>query len=176
MRAIKLMVFTLLSIAIAAGCSRSKEENFLSNADFSAWAAPSSPDAWKIEGDGVSLKKTDFKVEETGSPAAEFSFHPDAVVLNSPFLHQGAKETERLWGKRIRAGAWVKTDTPDAVFVEVSNRAGTDIKSRTHPGGGRWQYLDLSWDVPNNTPLVEFRLRFKRPAAALFGNPVVSSR
>lgn len=166
----------LILISFVFGCTEAgRKENFVKNADFAAWKAGTPvPDAWNIEGNGLTVKKADLKVDKTKEPAAECAFAPEAVVINSPFFYTQAKEPSRLWGKRITAGAWVKTSAHNAVAIELSNRAGIDVKSTAHTGGGQWEFLSVSWTVPQKAEAIELRLRFSQPAVTLFGGPVIS--
>lgn len=107
---------------------------------------------WSVEGDGV-FKKSAEGIELRSGQGA-------------PFVYQQVRVTKKLRGGMISLAAWVKADVSDAIVVEFSNRLGTDEKSEAHPGDGQWRLLKLTARVPENSDIIEFRVRgYKRSAA-----------
>ncbi len=169
-RVVNIATIVCVFIGILGGCSRTEEINLLENAGFTVWnGSDSMPVGWFVEGNGLRIKKSDSIVDNTGDSVIECEFFPEGINMNSPFLYQRIKAPERLAGKHITLGGWVKTSTPNAVVIEFSNRAGTDLKSPPHPGDGEWKYLSVSTTLPDDVKVVEFRLRFYAPAQAMFG-------
>lgn len=167
----------LLALVAVYGCTKteSKKENLMENSNFSAWADDTHlPAGWKIEGSGLTVKKSNATVEGAGTTALECAFTPDPGTINSPFVYWQAKDPKRFWGKNIAVGAWVKTSVANMVAVELSNRGGVDSKSSMQPGNGQWQYLSVSWKVPENTPTIEVRVRFYAPGTAFFASPAIT--
>ena len=167
----------LFALFFVYGCSRtaSKKLNMVENADFTAWAENTQlPAGWKVEGSGLTVKKSTARVEGTNAATVECAFSPDSAAINAPFVYWQASDPKKFWGKSISAGVWVKTSTANAVAVELSNRGGVDFKSGMQAGNGQWQFLNVSWKVPENTSTVELRVRFYGPATAYFGNPTIT--
>ncbi len=161
----------LCMLAIAGGCSKFEGENLLENGDFTLWnGSASMPAGWSVEGNNITVEKSDVVVDETGMTSIVVRYSSDGFAFGSPFLFQSIKDIKDLRGREIVLGAWVKTSTPDAVAIEYSDRAGIDVRSDFHPGDGKWRRLTLKYLLPDRAISAEYRLRFYAPAEALVGN------
>lgn len=139
-----LLLFLSL-LVFSGGCAR--EEGLLKNPGFKA--TDKSIKDWSVEGNG-SLEK------DPGGGARFVS------AAGAPFVYQQAEAKKRHKGSSISLGAWVRTDLPDSVFIEFSNRLGIDARSEMHPGDGKWRLMMVSTRVPEASQMLEFRLRVSK--------------
>lgn len=147
---LKPVVLVLFSLVIfASGCAR--EESLLENPGFKA--SDKGIKGWSVEGEG--------SLEKAEGGGAIF-----AALNGAPFVYQQADAKKRHKGASLSLGAWVRTDMPDTVFIEFSNRLGIDAMSETHPGDGKWHLMTVTARVPDASRLLEFRLRLSRPGVA----------
>ncbi|HKJ88428.1 MAG TPA: hypothetical protein VKA48_07955, partial [Gammaproteobacteria bacterium] len=132
----------------------------IENADFTEWSG-TSPAGWSVEG------------------GAEAEAMEEGLLLRTSgdggFIFQQAESPERFRGTSVTLAAWVKTGLPDGVFLEFSNRAGTDVRSEAHPGDGNWQRLELTTRVPGTEGAVEFRVRAYSPGKVLVKGPMLAA-
>lgn len=165
------LVILLLLALVYGGCTNLGGENMLGGADLTEWdEARGLPAGWDVEGEGLVVAPGRVKVAKTGQPAVECVFDEDVLEITSPFLFtQVGAGMVAKGGTTVRAGGWVRTSAPGAVFIELSDRAGKDARSDAHPGDGRWHYLSVSSQVRRGTKMLEYRLRFSFPARADFG-------
>ncbi len=169
-----LFLFLLCTLPALSGCSKVGGENLLENGDFTLWDDSSSmPVGWSLEGQDISVAKSDEVVDETGDGSIAIEFSSEGFGLGAPFIYQSIKDINNLRGREIVLGAWVKTSTPDAVAIEYSDRAGVDVRSPYHPGDGKWRYLELTYLLPDKAIRVEYRLRLYAPAKALVAGAVL---
>ncbi len=144
------VVLLLFSLAVlSGGCAR--EESLLENPGFKA--SDKGIKDWSIEGEG--------SLEKAADGGGVF-----VALTGAPFVYQQADAKKRHKGSSLSLGAWVRTDLPDSVFIEFSNRLGIDAASETHPGDGKWHLMTVTARVPDASRLLEFRLRLSRPGVA----------
>lgn len=149
------LVFSLIFFSL--GCAR--EDGLLKNPGFQV--SDNTIKNWHIEGEGSFEKAADGGIRLV-------------AMTGSPFLYQQATAKKRHKGSSLSLGAWVRTDQPDSVFIEFSNRLGIDAKSETHPGDGKWHLMTVTARVPEASKILEFRLRVSKPGAAFIKDASMS--
>lgn len=150
-----LLIFSL--VIFSWGCAR--EEGLLKNPDFKV--SDNVIKEWSVEGEGSFEKAADGGIKLI-------------ALTGSPFLYQQAEAKKRHKGSSLSLGAWVRTDQPDSVFIEFSNRLGIDARSETHPGDGKWHLMTVTARVPEASQMLEFRLRVSKPGAAFIKDASMS--
>ncbi|MEK6758995.1 MAG: hypothetical protein AABY51_04420 [Deltaproteobacteria bacterium] len=150
-----LLVFSL--VIFSWGCAR--EEGLLKNPGFKV--SDNTIKDWAIEGEGSFERAADGGIKLV-------------ALTGSPFLYQQAPAKKRHKGSSLSLGAWVRTDQPDSVFIEFSNRLGIDARSETHPGDGKWHLMTVTSRVPEASQMLEFRLRISKPGAAFIKDASMS--
>lgn len=130
------------------GCS--EEGNILKDPKFEKWKGGELSE-WKLEGEGTLIKT------ETG---AELISKGDST----PFIYQQISVKRRYKGMLLTLAAWVKTKSPESVYIELSDRQGHDSKSDAHSGDGEWHLLKLTARVPETSETIELRVRNFKPS------------
>lgn len=172
------LLVVLLALALVyGGCTRLGAENMLQDVDLTEWDRERDlPAGWQVEGEGLVVSPGTVRVEETGQPSVECFFADNVLEISSPFLYRKVGPGRLAnGGTTVHVGGWVRTSAPGAVYIELSDRAGRDVKSPPHPGDGRWHYLSASSQVRRGTRVLEYRLRFNFPARADFGGMVMKA-
>lgn len=150
-----LLVFSLILFSL--GCAR--EEGLLRNPGFKV--SDNVIKEWSVEGEG--------SIERAAGGGIRL-----VAMTGSPFLYQQATAKKRHKGSSLSLGAWVRTDQPDSVFIEFSNRLGIDARSETHPGDGKWHLMTVTARVPEASQMLEFRLRVSKPGTAFIKDASMS--
>jgi hypothetical protein len=131
---------TAAAARTSLGFDSSNQTNLLRNGDFELWTAGTgvAPDGWSHNAGTVS-RDSDFKlgsysiklVSSVGGAAQEYqNFHSE----------KGAT----YWrGRKATFGCWVKTNTPNKVFIAIYDSAGA-TNSSFHTGSSNWEFLTVT--------------------------------
>jgi len=115
-----------------------------------SWASGTSPDGWTVQG----------TTPVFSSDPNEFKFGSRSLklVANSNFNKVFQSLTDReditFWqGKNVTVGGWVKSSNPNSsVYIESD---GIGALTGTHSGGGDWEFLKRTIQVPDDATFLQ---------------------
>lgn len=141
--------------------SKSELENFfisdslLKNGSFENWgkSAPELPDHFFVRlAEGTGEVKVDKEQKEVRVGRKSVKITGDAFNFS-----QNLQNFEDYRGKQLSCFVWIKTDAPNKYRVQIND--GIDkSNSRTHPGKGGWELLQVNHTVNSSADLVRIRV------------------
>ncbi|MBI4356134.1 MAG: hypothetical protein HY597_06790 [Candidatus Omnitrophica bacterium] len=140
--------------------------NLLLNSSFGSWSLgdEDDPDYW-VAGfttPGFSVKRAVTDARHGRSACRLINQTPDGCRLSQDPVMMVDPAGQRLrWtqlrGKTVTAGCWVKTSTPEAVWLFLHDGI-SGAESPRHSGSGAWEFLTTTLNVPGAASSLDYRV------------------
>ncbi len=123
-------------------------------------------DGWILTG-GSSQFERESEIRRVGIYSAAITHVSETAELRKYYMGY-----ERLRGRKIMVGAWVKADIPSQVVIEVHDGKGGSYSSY-HPGGGGWEFISVHRIVDKYCTQLLIDLEVRKPGTAYFDGVIL---